>query len=119
MSARGIVLLIGLLCVVLAVGRFAPSCDAARVTLTNDTARPLAWVALDHERGGERTDHLAPHATRTLRFRVRDEMPLRVRARFDDGAELSREGDFVGPRYSVRIAIRDTGIVTVTGQTGY
>ena len=112
MSARGVTLSIGLLCVGLGTWLLLRPHEEVTVTVTNESARPLAWVALDHERGG-RADHLAAGATRTLRYQPRGETSFRLRVRFEDGAEYSRVGGYAEPGYAFHIAVRDTGIVTL------
>ena len=112
MSARRVALSIGILCVGVSVWALLRPHPEVAVTLTNDSVRPLAWVALDHERGGERADHLAAQESRTLRFRPRGETSFRLRVRFEDGTEYAREGGYAEQGYSFRVAIRDTGIAT-------
>jgi len=110
MSIRGLPFVIGLLCVGLGVWLLLrPRADVA-VTLTNESARPIVWVALEHERGGERIDHLATHTSRTLHFRARGETSFRLRVRFEDGVEYQRDGGYAEPGDAFRVALRDTGI---------
>jgi hypothetical protein len=89
------------------------------LTLANETARPIAWVAVEHERGGERVDHLAPHATRVVRFRSRGETSFRVRVHFDDGAEYSRGSTYAESGYRFHVALRDSGLTMNTGLPAY
>lgn len=118
MSIRLLAILCGALCVVLGAWLLLRPRAEVTVVLTNETARPVAWVALDHERGGERADHLAAHETRTLRFRPRGETSFRLRVRFEDGEEYRRESGYAEPGYSFHIAIRDTGIATGAAVAG-
>jgi hypothetical protein len=110
MSVRRIALLAAILCVGLGVWLLLRPRADVTVTLTNESARPIAWVALEHERGGERIDHLAPRASRDLRFRAAGETSFRLRVRFEDGAEYEREGGYPESGHAFRIALRDTGI---------
>ena len=120
MKARGVVL--GVAVAVLALGAWAlwPG-RAAHVTVavTNATAREVEWVTLEHERGGERIDYLAPHESKTIRFAAGGENAFTLRARFADGAEVRSDGHYVEAGYAFHASIRDTGIVMSPPEVGY
>ncbi len=82
---------------------------AVSVTVTNATARPLAWVAVDHARGGARIDYLAPRASRTVRFDAGAGNAFRLRARVTAGAEVTGAGGG-GPGAAFHAVVRDSGV---------
>lgn len=120
MSARAVAVGVGVALVSLGVWALWPGRVAhVAVGVTNETARRVQWVALDHERGGERIDDLAPRESRTLRFAVRGETSFRLRVRFVDGAELHGPGHYAEPGYTFHAAIRDSAVVVSPPETGY
>ena len=93
--------------------------DHVTVAITNATSRRVEWVALDHERGGGRFDHLAPHAAGTIRFPSRGENSFTLRARFADGPEVRSASCYAEPGYAFHAAIHDSAIVVSPAEHGY
>jgi len=83
---------------------------AVIVTIANDSAQRLRWVAIEHPLGGERVDDIGLRVHRTLLFRVRGKSDITVRARFDDGREVALRRVHAEPGDRFRFAVRDTGI---------
>jgi len=80
------------------------------VTVANESEHRLRWVTIEHKRGGERLDDLAPRMHRTVRFRSPGKSDLTVRARFDDDHEVALPRAYSEAGYRFRFAVRDTGI---------
>ena len=79
------------------------------MTVANETDRTIQWVAIDHARGGERLDELAPRVHRTVRFKT-GESDFTVRVHFADGSDLAQKRVYVEAGYRFRFAVRDSGI---------
>ena len=113
MNARIAVIAVALALLGLGVWAMWPARTAAvSVTVTNATARPLEWVALDHARGGARIDYLAPGTSRTIHFTDRASNAFRLRARFADGAKVSGTGGGA-PGGVFHAVVGDSGVVAV------
>ena len=84
------------------------------VIVKNTSGKVVISVRLDHERGVEALENLAPGSEKAIRFEAGGETSYRLRVRFADGSELAGGGGYAEPGYEFSETITDSGILTDT-----
>jgi len=82
------------------------------VIVKNNSQKRIASVRLEHERGVEIAENLAPGEARTIRFQAGGENSYTLRVRFADGSEMRANPRYVESGYKMFEAVSDSGITT-------
>jgi hypothetical protein len=88
------------------------------VVIRNATAKPIASIRLEHERGIEILRDLSQGATDTIRFQAGGETSYSLRVQFADGSEMSGGARYAEPGYSFTETVGEKGIATETRLPG-
>ena len=80
------------------------------VTVRNSSEKPISAVRLEHERGVEVVENLAPAESKTIRFPAAGETSYTLRVRFRDGSEVSSKPQYAESGYEFTATISDSGI---------
>jgi hypothetical protein len=80
------------------------------VTVRNSSEKPIAAVRLEHKRGVEVFENLAPAESRTIRFAAGGETSYTLRVRFRDGSEVSSKPQYEESGYNFTDTVSDSGI---------
>jgi hypothetical protein len=80
------------------------------VTVLNSSQKPIAAVRLEHERGVEVVENIAPIESKTIRFVASGETSYTLRVRFRDGSEVSGRPQYAESDYHFTDTVRDSGI---------
>jgi len=80
------------------------------VIVKNNSQKRIASVRLEHERGVEIAENLAPGEARTIRFHAGGENSYTLRVRFADGSEMRGNPRYVESGYEMFEAVSDSGI---------
>ena len=84
------------------------------VIVKNTSGKAVASVRLEHERGVEVLENLAPGDAKAMRFKAGGETSYRLRVRFADGSELAGGGGYAEAGYEFSETISDSAIKTDT-----
>ncbi len=84
------------------------------VIVKNASGKVIASVRVEHERGVEILESLAPGEANAMRFEVGGETSYQLRVRFADGSELAGGGGYAEPGYKFSETITDSTIETET-----
>lgn len=80
------------------------------VTIRNSSDKPIAAVRLEHERGVEVVEDLAPTESKTIRFIAGGETSYTLRVRFRDGSEVSSNPQYAESGYEFTQTVSNSGI---------
>ena len=80
------------------------------VIVRNDTERTIEAVRLEHERGVEVVENVAPTESKTIRFMAGGETSYTLRVRFRDGSEVSGHPQYAESGYEFTETVSDSGI---------
>jgi hypothetical protein len=80
------------------------------VIVRNGTAKPIVAVRLEHERGVEVVENIAPTESKMIRFAAGGETSYTLRVRFLDGSEVSSNPQYAEAGYEFTETVSDSGI---------